>query len=242
VASQQGPGSEPRRTELSAKYDPGQFVFDYFNESQLSDIAQGLGINLATSRLVSHESTTGANGKFALVVEFGASHDRKAGEAANYQGMLQTATIVEVLVRLQQARRLAAHTVARGTLSAIGGAWHTAAETGWLIAESMWHVGVDPLVLRLAGGSCSSDSLDEPPDVVIEVPAVSNELTPSGRVRLRRDQCIKASVFAQVEKWGRDQTHVVGIAHAVFARQGDHRFEWQGVQYSYGSNGSGGFD
>jgi hypothetical protein len=88
-------------------YDPGQFIFDYFNDVQIKDLAQSLGVDLVQSREITRDKA--ANGSWKLtvkVVEAGGGIQRSAGESAAHLGALPTATLIEVLVKLREQVRL----------------------------------------------------------------------------------------------------------------------------------------
>jgi hypothetical protein len=230
-----------RWLRLGGEYDPGQFVFDYFNDPQLSDLAQSLGLDLATSRQITREKHASGNLKATIkVVEVSGGAGGSTAEAVAHTGPLQTATLLEVLVRLREQVRLFILSEPRvdgptGMLAACDAAAH---ERGWIVVEGFWRVQAEPLALQLIRVSEDADALDDHRLTIgIEVPARTAELTPTGRRRLGSDRVIRADVFAQTEHWSKDDQEFIAIAHAVFARLGDPRFGWHGASFGDNSNG-----
>ena len=101
------PRENLRELSILGRYDPGQFVFDYFNDTQMKDLAQSLGLDLAQSREIRREKADNGNWKVTVkVVEVGSGAQRSTAESAAHAGALQTATLSEVLVRLSDGGRL----------------------------------------------------------------------------------------------------------------------------------------
>jgi hypothetical protein len=228
---------------LGSEYDPGQFVFDYFNDRQLADVAQGLGLDLAQSRQVTRDVRDRGDVKVSLkVLELGGGRDRGAAEAATHAGAMHTATLIEILVRLRQAARL--HALAQTSLDGPSGmlaACRAAASNrSWVIVDGDWVVSEAGLSLRLiraAGAERDFDAGDI--NVEAEIPALREELMPTGRTRLVAGRTIAANVFGHIETWAEDDKRLTITVHAEFARIGDPRFSWSGA--SFGDNSDGDF-
>jgi hypothetical protein len=208
--------------------DPRPFVFDYFNDSQIKDLAQSLDLDLALSREIKQEQARSGGWKVsAKVAEVGVGSQLSAGESAAYSGPLQTETLIAVLVRLRQQIRL--HTLSHSSVDHVRVAAKAAIwESGWVIVDGLWQVG-DPLSLTLIRTSEGAELLDGHLEVWIDVPANPDELTPTGRARLRPGRQITADVFAQPEQWNESGSKFTAIAHAVFARKGHWDFKWMGA-------------
>jgi hypothetical protein len=226
-----------REFPILGDYDPGQFVFDYFNEMQIKDLAQSLGLDLVQSREVKRERASSGNWKFSVkVVETGVSAQRLTGESAAHLGALPTATLIEVLVRLREERRLdvlSQPTVDR-TLDACRAAM---GRLSWVIVEGLWRVHAEPISLVLLCTADGADLSEESLIVRVEVPGGLDDFTPSGRLRLTPGRQIRAHIFAQPEHWNEERREFTVIGHAVFARMGDSRFRWHRARFGDSSDG-----
>ncbi len=183
--------------------------------------------------------TGNAGAKFTVgVFELNAGGSRKAAETSTYSGLLPTALMIDLIGR-------ARHRLIRMSPSVPAKLRQQCADAAnrrmWVIAESTWQVqGGDQLALRSA--TVSADAEHTAPELVFEVPAREDELTISGRGRLRPGRRINAGIFAQTEGWDPEAGRFTAIAHAVFARLGDPKFEWQGAELlSTGDNSNGDF-
>lgn len=216
--------------------DPRPFVFDYFNDSQIKDLAQSLDLDLALSREIKQEQASKADWKVsAKVAEVGGGGQLSAGRSAAYSGPLQTETLIAVLVRLRQQIRL--HTLSHSSVDHVRVAAKAAIwESGWVIVDGLWQVG-EPLSLTLIRTSEGAEPIDGHLEVRMDVPANHDELTPTGRVRLRSGQQVTADVFAQPEQWNENGSQFTAIAHAVFARKGHWNFRWKGASLPIGPGG-----
>lgn len=91
--------------KLGGRYDPGHFVFDYFNEPQLYDLAQSLGSDPTVARQVVREGGRNASTKFTVkVLEVTTGRDAKLSESTTLPGSLHTAVLIDILARLNRSR------------------------------------------------------------------------------------------------------------------------------------------
>jgi hypothetical protein len=220
-------------------YDPGQFIFDYFNEMQMKDLAQSLGVDLIQSREIRRDRASSGNWKLSVrIVEAGGGDQRSAGEVAAHLGALPTATLIEVLVRLREQVRL--YTGSDLSADQTLGAWMAAMRNrSWMLEEAVWEVEEGPLSVTLLTTLNHTGPSPGATVIKVQIPGERNEFTPSGRLRLTSGRHIGATVFAQPEQWDEDRRELIAIAHAVFARMGDPRFRWRGA--SFGDNSDSGY-
>jgi hypothetical protein len=230
-------GTDSSRVLLHADYDPGEFVFDYFNQSQLLDLAQSLGFDPMVSRQVSREKSSSSEGKATIkVFEIGRRSEHGVAESATHVGALANAIMIMILSRLMRQNRLWA--VSTPSVDSIARTLETATRSyGWLIIGGFWRVETDPPSLRLIKMSAESANIEDQLLVKIDIPVKSPALTGSGSLRLTGGRDIRADVFAQTENWDSESGQFLGIGHAVFARMGDPRFHWHSV-YDPGGGGA----
>ncbi len=237
MTSKDGPDSS--RALLRADYDPGEFVFDYFNEPQLLDLAQSLGFDPMVSRQVTREESSSIDGKATIkVLEIGGRNERGNAESATHVGALANAVLIGIVSRLLRHDRLWA--VPAPNRESIAKTLETATHNyGWLIIEGIWRVEADPPSLRLVKISGASANIEDQLLVRIDIPLNSPALTGSGSLRLKGGRDIRADVFAQTDDLDSQSGQFVGIGHAVFARMGDPKFYWHSASpYDPGSGGA----
>lgn len=226
------------RSALRAKYDPGEFVFDFFNNAQVMDLAQGLGLDPMVSRHVTREIKSSDDASLSVKV-LAVTRGREQGfaESATHLGVTPTAILIEILSALYKRGRL--WTPQGCSVEAIADTCKTAAsDRGWVVIPGLWRVATDPFRLELLRASEEYEPLDDRLSLRVDVPARVTDLTATGRVRFMADRQIRADIFAQSELWSDDKRQFVGIAHAVFARMGDRRFRWPS-SYHPGGGGAG---
>lgn len=218
--------TDSSRVLLGAPYDPGQFVFDYFNEAQLLDLAQSLGFDPMVSRQLTRETSTGGDVKATIkVLEIGRRNEDGVAESATHVGALANALLIGIVSRLLRHRRLWA--VPTPGVELIARTLETATRNyGWLIISGLWRVEADPPALRLLKISGGNATIEDQSLVRIGIPLKSTALTDSGSLRLQGGRDIRADVFAQTDDLDSESGQFVGIGHAVFARMGDPRFQW----------------
>jgi hypothetical protein len=231
---------------LGGQYDPGHFVFDYFNDAQLYDLAQSLGGDPSVNRQVVREGGRNIDTKFTLkILEVNAGVASKLAETTNFAGSLHTAVLIDILARLNKSEEDWEGRLIRlsrtGTDEMRGACENAASRRTWVMIEGRWRVeGEEPSLLHFVPEPSSSHV--DAVSISVEVPARSEELTHSGRVRIRPGREVEAAVFAQPETWVRDERRFTAIAHAVFARLGDPRFEWSSAKlWSTGDSSNGDF-
>lgn len=229
--------TDSSRAFLRTNYDPGEFVFDYFNEAQLLDLAQSLAFDPMVSRQVTREISTGGDVKATIkVLEIGRRNQQGVAEAATHVGVLANALLIGIISRLLRHGRLWA--VSTPSVESIARTLETATHNyGWLIIEGLWRVEADPPSLRLLKIAGGNATIEDQLLVRIDIPLKSTALTDSGSLRLQAGRDIRADVFAQTEDLDRESGHFVGIGHAVFARMGDPRFQWRSA-YDPGGGGA----
>ena len=232
----------PRWAYLRSEYDPGQFVFDYFNSRQLADVAQSLGIELAEARQVTREDRNATDAEFSLrVVALSGGRERGTSASETLAGVLPTAALIEILARIQSRSRLQVITrpTVEGPTGMIAACRDAVDRRSWVILEGEWLVHQGPLRLQLVRAEgATSDLRDGECSVEAIVPASMDELMPTGRVRLTTGRRISANVFGQIESWSEEaEARLEVIAHAEFARLGDTRFDWRGASFGDNSNG-----
>ena len=138
---------------------PGTPVFDFFNEAQLRDVAQGLGLDLAISRQVSLTSAKGAGVKATIkLVELQRELKSEISRGTSRQGASATAVTPSILARLQRRSALAALNASKPTdlVSVV-----RAQKDMWAIIQGTWRVeaSTEHISLRL--------TLDPPMRVVV---------------------------------------------------------------------------
>jgi hypothetical protein len=176
------------------------------------------------------------------VVELGAGTQQSASESATHAGALPTLMLIQILAELERQKRL--HPIAQprveGPSGMLAACRDAASRRGWVIVDGEWTVSEQPLALRLVRAAQARSDLGEH-ELVVQavVPAIADELTPTGRVRLTSGQRIAANTFGHIERWSEDDRQLTVIALAAFARVGDPRFQWRGA--SFGDNANGDF-
>lgn len=234
---------QPSWVRLNSEYDPGQFLFDYVNDRQLADVAQSLGLDLAESRQITRDTRGGGSAKFSLkVVELANTHDDGLAESAAHAGAMHTATLIAILARLKQAAALSvlSQPSVDGPGGMVAACSAAAASHSWTVVDGDWVVGADGQRLTLVRSSAARADLDaDDIRIEVEIPALPDEVLPTGRVRLVDMRRIAASVFGHVEAWDEADRRAAVIAQAVFLRIGDPRFTWSGA--SFGDNVNGDF-
>ena len=226
---------------LGGDYDPGALVFDWFNERQLADLAQSLGLNLELARQITRDKKGTDGLKVSLkVVELSGGNERGLAEAATHAGALPTATFIEIYVRLRRESRLQvlSKPSVDGPTGMLAACRSAASSDTWALIEGDWTVSHDPICLTLVRPAGASRDLEDG-ELRLEalIPAKPDELLPTGRVRLTPGLRLRATVFGQIESWIEQEPSLTLIAHAEFARVGDPRFEWHGRSYGDASNG-----
>lgn len=226
------------RSALRADYDPGEFVFDFFNSAQLMDLAQSLGLDPMVSRHVNREMKSSDDASLSVkVLAVTRGREQGVAESATHLGVLPTAMLIEILSALNKRWRL--WTPRGGSVEAIAGICKNAASNcGWVVIPGLWRVALDTFSLELVRTSEEDEPLDDRLSLRVDVPAQVADLTATGRVRFTADREIRADIFAQSEFWSDDKRQFLGIAHAVFARMGDRRFRWPS-SYDPGGGGAG---
>jgi hypothetical protein len=230
--------------KLGGWYDPGHFLFDYFNVAQLSDLAQNLGSDPTVGREVVREGSGNASVKFSVkVFEVNKEGVGKLSETRSFAGSLPTALLIEVLARLnrsdEEGRLIRLSRTSMQEM--INACEHAAKRRTFVILEGQWVVeGDDPYILRYIPDN-SMQSVDAV-EISMEIPARAEEFTPSGRARIKLGKRIEAAAFAQPETWDQQERRFNAIAHAVFARLGDPKFEWDSARlWSSGDSSDGDF-
>lgn len=226
---------------LGGDYDPGALVFDYFNDRQLGDLAQSLGLNLALSRQVTRDKEGAGQLKVSLkVVEVAASDKHGSAEAATHAGSMPTAIFIEIYVRLRQELRVQvlSHPRVDGPTGMLAACRSAVSDRSWVIVEGDWTVSEAPLSLTLVRSAGAPEDLDRDElTITAAVPADHDELLPTGRVRLAPGRRILGTVFGQIDAWNEANRCLALIAHAEFMRIGDPRFQWHGRSFGVSSNG-----
>lgn len=225
--------------KLRSPYDPGHFVFDYFNDVQLKDLAQSLGIDLAVSRQLLREENSSSAAKVSIkVLEVTGGQQSTVTESSVHSGPMPTMTLLEILSRLRAEIRLwsVSQTHVAGANGVASACKAAASEHGWVIVEGIWEVCTKPLALRLLKTSDDAEPLDGRFNLTVGLPGTVEDLTSSGKVRFATGRPIRADVFAQTDYWCEEDHEFIAVAHAVFARMGDPRFAWHGASFGENSN------
>ena len=211
---------------LGGDYDPGALVFDWFNERQLADLAQSLGLNLELARQITRDKKGTDGLKVSLkVVELSGGNERGLAEAATHAGALPTATFIEIYVRLRRESRLQvlSKPSVDGPTGMLAACRSAASSDTWALIEGDWTVSHDPICLTLVRPAGASRDLEDG-ELRLEalIPAKPDELLPTGRVRLTPGLRLRATVFGQIESWIEQEPSLTLIAHAEFARSATH--------------------
>jgi hypothetical protein len=225
---------------LRTEYDPGEFIFDFYNGAQVRNLAQSLGIDLAQSREVTKETTR--NGEVKLSVGplgFGGGGGQAVATSTSLSGDLESAVFLSVAARLREELHLFSLSQSRvdGPHGMIKACEAASSADGWVIAEGTWELASDRLALRLAAVEDMAEPLGGRIGVEMMVPGEPADLTATGRLRFVPGRPIRATVFAHCEDWNPEERRLVGIAHAVFKRQGEPRYRWPGASFGDNSNG-----
>jgi len=139
-----------REIVLGSQGYPGTPVFDFYNGPQLLDVAQGLGLEPATSRQVSLSQDGSAGVKASLkVLEYSAAAKQESGQVVDHSGALATAITFGIIARLQERTALSAlNSESADEWLAVIQEQHEM----WTVIQGRWRVstGENQICLRLA--------------------------------------------------------------------------------------------
>jgi hypothetical protein len=221
---------------ITFDFNPGQLVFDYFNATQLADVAQSLGLDLAVSRSISRQESSKAGAKATIkILEVSGENSDSKSESTTTAGTLPTGVFLQILGQLDHAGSIrsinlsdAADGVEFSLRNAVNG-------NEWLLLTGTFAVDADSFVLRGGAGADQSG-----PSIAVYIPENAAELTATGKIRLCKLNRIRADILAQTEGWNDKRNELTVIAHAVLTRTGgDPRFSWGLTRYDTNSSGAG---
>jgi hypothetical protein len=225
-------------TKLLITFDfrPGQLVFDYYNVVQLADVAQSLGLDLALTRSINREEGGKSGAKATIKIpEVSGEKSNSTSESTTIAGTLPTAVFLQILGQLDHQMSIRSVDL-DGDSDAVSFLLGNAVNGNeWLLLTGVFTVDAESVCLR--GGAGPEQTT---PTATVHIPKDDTELTPTGKIRLRKLQRIKADVLAQAEGWSEERNELTVIAHAVLTRVGgDPRFSWGLTRYDTNSSGAG---